>query len=397
MKASVDCFTDPSAFDRLRSEWTALEQKLSPRTPFSSPLWHETWWLHLRRRTWHTRDDLALCTVRDFEGQLIAVAPYMRTKRPGLGLFSLIELQALGADPHVTELRGIVCDPADQVVVMQALQAYFATARERPRWITWHNVRWCEGTQWQPPSALKVNNESWMRPQPGYIVDMPANWSLFESTLTKRVRKKIRHTGNMLNRDGKQVALHVVSEQDKIIEAVHTFYGLAALRSEVRHANPFDRDDIRQFFDDYALRSSLQGVLRVFQLKCGDDVVASRIGFALGTELYLYHSGNLPSWDRYSIMSTLLTEIFKWSIDNGFKLVNLSTGLDRSKARWRPREIMFVDATEIMPGKVNAALHRAYTRLRSKAAPTEEVSFHCSEGQLTLPKYDSVAESHDDN
>ena len=371
MKATVQCFSDPAAFDRLRAEWTELDERLSPRTPFSSPLWHETWWSHLRRNVWHARDDLVIYVVRDAGGRLIAVAPFMQTRRPGFGPARMIELHALGSDPHVTELRSVVCEPADQAVVMQALRDHIGATQPRPTWITWHNVRWREEAEWQPPGAMLADHYIWMRPQPAYLVDIPDTWSAFEATLTKRVRKKIRHSKNQLSRDGHSIALHVVSDPDEVIRAIHTFYDLVAVRSEVRHANPFNASSIREFFDDYAVRSARKGKLRLFELRNGEDVVASRIGFALGKDLYLYHSGNLPAWDRYSIMTTLLTEIFRWAIENGFTLVNLSSGLDRSKARWRPREIMYADAVEIMPGKINSVAYQAYHRLKARHAPAD--------------------------
>jgi CelD/BcsL family acetyltransferase involved in cellulose biosynthesis len=397
MKTTVQRFTDPSVFDSLRSEWTALESRIYPRTPFCSPLWHETWWSHLRRKTWHTRDDLAIYTVRDTSGQLIGIAPYMHTKRPGLGFLQMIELQGLGADPHVTELRGIVCEPHDQPAVMQALRESYSASYPRPSWITWHNVRWSEGPQkHSPPVGLQPEHYIWTRPQPAYLIDLPESWSSFEASLTKRVRKKIRNCYNQLTRDAHVTTLNVVSDPALVGQSVRAFYDLVAVRSEIRHANPFGGGDVREFFDDYAQRSARQGELRVFELRCRDQVVAARIGFVLGDQLYLYHSGNLPSWDRFSIMTTLLVEIFKWAIKNSIRLVNLSTGHDRSKTRWRPREIMFVDAIEIMPGRLNGAIYHAYKRIKGGKKPVEPEVFQLLNGEMSLPSYDTISEAHDE-
>jgi CelD/BcsL family acetyltransferase involved in cellulose biosynthesis len=89
--------------------------------------------------------------------------------------------------------------------------------------------------------------------------------------------------------------------------------------------------------------------LRIFQLVIKDEVVATRIGFVLGNELWLYYSGHDPRWMPYSVMTTTVTEIIKWAIEHGFGLVNLATGTDVSKTRWRPTELKFSDGVQVAP------------------------------------------------
>ena len=46
--------------------------------------------------------------------------------------------------------------------------------------------------------------------------------------------------------------------------------------------------------------------------------------------MYLYYSGYDPGWRQYSIMTTLMAEILRWSIAERMTTVNLSTGNDLS-------------------------------------------------------------------
>jgi CelD/BcsL family acetyltransferase involved in cellulose biosynthesis len=39
-------------------------------------------------------------------------------------------------------------------------------------------------------------------------------------------------------------------------------------------------------------------------------------------------------------------EIVKWSIAQGLDRVNLSTGSDQSKLRWKPKELVFSEAVQ---------------------------------------------------
>ena len=78
-------------------------------------------------------------------------------------------------------------------------------------------------------------------------------------------------------------------------------------------------------------------------------VVASRMAFVFGNEMYFYYSGFDPSWGKHSVMTTLMCESFKWAIARGVTLANLSKGKDLSKLRWNPRELFFDDAALVSP------------------------------------------------
>src|SRR5690242_17101491 len=88
----------------LATEWGELDARLSPRTPFSGPLWNQLWWKHYRSAGLLARDELALHVVRDGHGRLRAVAPMMLTRRPSVGPVRARALRCLGADANVTEL-----------------------------------------------------------------------------------------------------------------------------------------------------------------------------------------------------------------------------------------------------------------------------------------------------
>ena len=106
---------------------------------------------------------------------------------------------------------------------------------------------------------------------------------------------------------------------------------------------------MRAFFADYLQGAADRGELRIFELEIGGAVVASRIAFLLGSDLYLYFAGYDPAWKNYSVMTVLMTEMFKWALAHGVERVNLSTGRDQSKKRWKPREVLFGNAVQVSP------------------------------------------------
>jgi CelD/BcsL family acetyltransferase involved in cellulose biosynthesis len=86
--------------------------------------------------------------------------------------------------------------------------------------------------------------------------------------------------------------------------------------------------------------------------------VASRIGFVLDDSLYLYFSGYHPRMSGYSVMTTCTAEAIKWAIEKGLKTINLSTGNDQSKARWRPTEVPLIEAQWVSPSWRGKVLHQ---------------------------------------
>src|SRR5882757_11553679 len=85
MTLLVERLTCSEAFNELRPEWELLDARLWPRTPFSSPLWNQLWWKHFGTQGFTQKHEFFLHTLRDSEGQLVAVAPLMLTRRPSFG------------------------------------------------------------------------------------------------------------------------------------------------------------------------------------------------------------------------------------------------------------------------------------------------------------------------
>jgi CelD/BcsL family acetyltransferase involved in cellulose biosynthesis len=134
----------------------------------------------------------------------------------------------------------------------------------------------------------------------------------------------------------------------------------SAMPSSVRHCDAFATPRSRVFLSDYARRAAELGSLRIFQIEIGGKVIAARVGFLLGEELYLYYSGYEPAWGRYSVMTTVVAETVKWAIDRGLKIVNLSYGKDVSKTRWRPTEVVLRHGVTLSPSTRGKLAFEAY-------------------------------------
>jgi CelD/BcsL family acetyltransferase involved in cellulose biosynthesis len=124
------------------------------------------------------------------------------------------------------------------------------------------------------------------------------------------------------------------------------------------HPDVFAAERSRSFLREYLAYASETGSAVLFELLVDGEVVASRIAFVLGDSLYLYFSGYHPRMSRYSVMTTCTMEAIKWAIKTGFKTINLSTGRDQSKLRWRPTEVPLIEVDLVASSWRGPVLHQ---------------------------------------
>lgn len=350
------------ALAALSEEWRAIDAGIFPRTPFTSPSWNLLWWKHLARRRPAIYDRLFSHVVR-CRGRLIAIAPMMLTHAPGRGLWRTRKLQFFGADPNLTEVRGLVTRPAHEAVVVEALDRHLDVHSKEWDWFEWSGLREGATAAHGLETSRGFERSALQR---DFFLRLPADWAAFKSSRSRNIKESLRKCYNSLKRDRHEFIFRVNQNPAAVTGALERFFPLHRARSELRstvsHADHFARDNSRQFIFEYALQPAQYNPLYVFELEIAGRVVASRLGFALGGELYLYYSGYLPEWGRYSVMTTLVAESIRWAIDNRFALVNLSTGDDESKRRWSPDEQAYSSLVRVGPSVRNRLAHGLYHR-----------------------------------
>lgn len=353
-------------FQALESEWRALEARL-PALPFVSFDWNAAWWQHMREHKLTLVDKLAVRTFRSPSGELRAVAPLMLTRRPGVGPMRFRQMQFFGADPNMTEIRGIaVPDNLRQQVYLALLDHLHL---ESDTWDSFDLAGLASSTIIAGAVEQQFPGTSWRSDLPDYYLNLPPTWCEFKSGLSRNIKESLRKCYNAPRRDGVTFSLAVVRATSEVTEGVEAFLHLHQSRAErsetIRHNNVFATECTRHFLRDVCHRFAARDALRIFQLKIAGQVAATRIGFVHGDALYLYYSGYSQAYARYSIMTTLVAEIIKYAIGEGFHSVNLSTGTDVSKQRWTPALKVYRNATLVSPSLRARLTSRTYRATRS--------------------------------
>jgi CelD/BcsL family acetyltransferase involved in cellulose biosynthesis len=363
MTLRIEELHGPTALEKITPEWELLDAQVSPRTPFTSPLWAKLWWRHLRQTRPTIRQEFFAHIVRDQAGRLLAIAPMLITHRPGYGPLRLRLLQFFGgADGSITEHRCIICREDDERQVIEALASYLCDRKDRWDLFVWTGIRDGEIARDRSGNLLKIYKK-----MPAYLVHLPDSWEKFRSDLSTNMKEAIRKCYKSLARDDHAFTFRAVAHPEDISASLDRLLALHSERAQfkyaTRHRDLFAQAAHRAFIVDLAHLMAERGQLRIFELEVDGKIVASRMAFLLDDELYLYYSGYDLAWRKHSIMTTLMCESFKWAIERGVKVVNLSKGKDPSKLRWRGREVMFHDALLMSPTRRGHLVSRAYALL----------------------------------
>jgi glycosyltransferase involved in cell wall biosynthesis/CelD/BcsL family acetyltransferase involved in cellulose biosynthesis len=328
----------------LAEEWQDLFDRVPNALPFATHEWTAAWWTHLRRDSRRVRDSLRVFVVRTTAGEAIAIAPCLVTELRVFGLPLMRRLHPIGADKNLTEIRGMLVAPEREASAVAALSRHVGTEHGVD------SVRW-SGLRRTGDALANLGRQRGTeidRKISAYLLPISGTWEEFRRSRPRNLRESLRKCYNSLARDGHQWRFRAIESHAEVLSSLDRFYALhagrAGLKSSVPHPDYFASAEARRFLTDVMDRFARRGIARVFQLEIEGEVVAMRLGFQFGGSLYLYYSGFDASWSRYSVMTTVVAETIRHALEHGVTIVNLSTGADESKLRWRPDEVAYADA-----------------------------------------------------
>jgi CelD/BcsL family acetyltransferase involved in cellulose biosynthesis len=361
MGLRIERLAGASDIEAISGEWEALSSRTSPWSPFATPTWNMLWWKHYCNRQMLGSREFFVHVVRGECDHLIGVAPLLLRRIPVIGGLELRAIEFFGTDPSITEIRGVVCELGDQPAVLEALRNHFRVATA-----DWDLFRW-QGLRAKALRAFNGNAPPLDSAEilPDFVLPLPPTFHNLLAGVSSNMRKNVRKAYQLLDRDGHAFKFRAVGAVDGHNAALESFFRLHSARAQVsemsfKHADRFADAANRDFIREFAGAMALQGRLRIFELEIAGEIVASRMAFLEGRELYLYYSGYDPAWRQYSVMTTLMAEIMRWAISNKLGTVNLSTSRDLSKLRWKPKEITFMGGIECNPGWRGRLLARTY-------------------------------------
>jgi CelD/BcsL family acetyltransferase involved in cellulose biosynthesis len=360
---TVEVLGSLDALAAAKPDYERLQALTGNALPFALHDWHLAWCRHFLVANPHIESTMMIHVLRNQDRECVGVVPLIGTRRR-IGPVNISSVDLLGADPAITEIRGVLVRSGYESRAAWAVQKELQR-RGAFSWVQWNGISGVFG------ETLAIGGElQWHEPLLDYVLDLPPSWEELRARMKRNLRESIRHCYNSLKRDGHAFELRVVLRPDDIAGALDHFFALHTKRAEltgtVQHPDHFKSDVSRRFLRDVCASMAQRGALRIFQLCIGDRIVATRLGFVVGNSLYLYYSGYDPEWSKYGVMTTTLVEALKYAISQGFASVNLSPGTDVSKTRWAPRVVPFARATQVAPSPLSRMAFNLYSLARTR-------------------------------
>ncbi len=339
----VEVIRTSAEFDALEADWCSLERQVPGVLPFQTYRWNRQWWHQFAIERTPREDELYITAF--YKGtELVGVLPLF-ISRFGIGQHRVCRyLRPLGADPNLTEIRSPLMLPAHEADVL----GHWLDLVSDLKYVT---------TQFQVVAPLTAFDQLAAasprahmldrRVIQDFILELKEDWPQTRAGFKRNIKESIRHCYNSVARDQLVPALQVLDRAEDILQALPLFFQLhgsrAHARGTVEHPDYFADPKHRAFLE--SLVSDTEGAvqLKLFCLTLNAKVVAMRLAFVSDRSLYLYYSGYDLAYGKYSVMTTLVVEMVKWSIDRGLAFVNLSIGADVSKTRWGPTEVRYGD------------------------------------------------------
>jgi CelD/BcsL family acetyltransferase involved in cellulose biosynthesis len=362
-KVTVETVSTVDGIAALRPCYEHLQRVTGNTLPFALHEWHLAWCHHFLNRTPRVHDELLFYVLRDSAHTCVAIVPLIITRRL-VGPLKIVSINLLGADPAMTEIRAPLIDPDYDYLTARAVRDQLAKIGDWD-WIYWSGISDAFG------EALAVDGSLlWQPALPDFVLDLAPTWEEFRHRLKRNIRESLRHCYNSLKRDHHSFELQVIEDPPELARGLDRFFELhasrAGLETKAKHPDRFTTQVSRDFLHEVCERLSRRHAVRLFQLKIGPQIVATRIGFVAGDGLYLYYSGFDPAWSRYSVMTTTVAEVIKYAIAQGLKTVNLSPTEEISKTRWSPRQVDYKSAYQQGARLRSRLARRTYLAARSE-------------------------------
>ena len=331
----LEVVTCNAGFERLRPDWNEVVGELEYPSPFQSWEWNAIWWKHFGQR-----HRLRVIVFRQ-RGKVIGVAQFYE-RHSGLGPIGFSALVPIGWEGYVrkqglTEQWELLFPTATRTRLLEALGRWL-------RYQRWHAVILPSLASADPsrslgiPASMAEDVAAIGRPGTTHYRELPATWDAFVSSLNKSMRDNVKYYPRLLIRSGHPFSFEVARSPEDVRAALPVFLELHRARSRakarVRKLDRFRFRDRRGFLLEVIPALAAHGEAKVGILRIHGRPVAAQIWFERAGTMFMFYTGYVPEWARYSVGMVTTLEALKDGIARGLRRVDFLRGSGHSKARW---------------------------------------------------------------
>jgi CelD/BcsL family acetyltransferase involved in cellulose biosynthesis len=310
-----------AGLERLKPEWADLWARIPTATPFQSPAWLLPWWRHLGG------GELLSVAVRR-SGRLVGLAPMF--VYVDAGVRKLLPI-GIGISDH----HDVLLDPAVEAAAATALFA--CLRRERGRWHI------CEFEELRPAARLLA-----LRSPPGWsdvarenghcpVLPLREGAAEIRDCIPRGKFDNVRLARSRARRRG-AVALERATPATvgELLEAlIHLHGALWASRGE---AGVLTDPRVRNFHREAAPALLAAGVLRLYALRIGGQIVGVYYGFLHRGRAYAYLTGVDPAYSFESPGTVLFAHAIEEAMREGAGEFDWLRGREPYKYAWGAKD-----------------------------------------------------------
>jgi CelD/BcsL family acetyltransferase involved in cellulose biosynthesis len=365
--------------ERLRADWQRLFAESRCTNPFARWEWTYRWWQIFGRQHGPIRDKLHMLVHYNEQG-IHGISPFIQTVFQ-YGPLKISKLRNPGSVPgaYVTEMYPYIWSPSMEEPVAHSLVE--ALERQSANYVVELNSVPLDRPFGAVVQRSRVGRRAtWLQPTPYFPLPVTADWQSLRKRLSANHREYLRQQAKRLERlegEGHRCQFEIVEDRRLMPAALDDFFRLHRARSQMvpdpnldaYHPDYFSSPQAQTFLRAVAEDLCGSGGFRIARLVVDDETVACRVLLPVHDHLFLYYSGYDPRWRHYSVMGIVTTKVIQAAIaDENTMVVNLSTNVDRSKARWKPEEGHWLGNLRIVAptvaGRLGYTLQRAAPLLR---------------------------------
>jgi CelD/BcsL family acetyltransferase involved in cellulose biosynthesis len=329
----VSRLSSREAVEKIREEWTELQDRSETVNPFVGPEWTIHWMRSLIPET----DEAWILTVRD-AGRLVGVAPmHLHTYRLGIRRLQMIGSGSPWVGPF--EAPAVLAAQPQGRQVARALIEYLATQQR-----LWHLVTIAlgESSDWLEPGWLAAPDFTVVayKTTPFVVLPLPLA-PRGPSEGRRNLKEAVRRARNRLTKrfgaDGWQV--ESLTEPDAVRSASEELVRLHRDRSEFtargeEHSDVLADPRVRAYILEVIADLAQRRRVTVYRLVAEGETLAVQLVLNTGTASFISISGfRSDAWD-YSPTNYLQWVAVTEAAERGAVEVNFSSWPTQAKLRW---------------------------------------------------------------
>ena len=296
----------------LREPWAELTANAAYVPLCANWEWVTTWWKHRDCGT-----DLWVLVAWDEAGSLAGLVPWMLMK-DAWGPLQLRRLTFLGRGIVYPVHMDAIARHGEERAVCEAFLAYLDASHK-----DW-DVLDLGDLNYDSPFRACLHASHWphhaLAGDVACVSDLPASWEQYErEKLSSTRRKHLGQYRRKLEREHPNlVRFYEVVDSQELQWALDAMSALNRTRWHDKSVHSaFDDEHFVAFHHELAQIALVQGWLRFYVLRVGDEMVAAIYGFLRDQVFYCYQSAFNLDWGKYGPGQLVLGYGFEKAIEDG--------------------------------------------------------------------------------